>query len=106
MLGDLEQFVRRIGAAVDPMRSSRQGDVTVGVDHARDDRRAARVDHAGFLWEIALIGSRSDPDDTVAVDEHAHTSPGGLRWSVRERCVSIENPGMWGYERTGMRRVA
>src|SRR5437879_7848503 len=43
VLRDLEQLLRRIGPAVDPMRSSGKREVAVGIDHARDDRRASGV---------------------------------------------------------------
>src|SRR5207245_1654200 len=39
VLRDLEQLFRRIGPAIDPMRSSGESEVAVGIDHPWDDRR-------------------------------------------------------------------
>ena len=43
-LGDLEQALGRVRAAVDPVRAAGHGQVAVGVDHAGHDRRAGGVD--------------------------------------------------------------
>ena len=53
------------GDAVDPVRAARQGQVAVAVDHARDDRRAARVDDLESVRRAGvLLGvGRSDPAD-------------------------------------------
>src|SRR3989454_2994718 len=81
VLRDVEQFFRRIGTAVDPVRAARKGDVAVGIDHAGNDRRPSGIDDADARREIALIGPRTDPDDVACVDEKAHFFP--QRWPTR-----------------------
>jgi hypothetical protein len=75
VLRDLEQFFRRIGTAIDPMRTSGKREVAVGIDHPRDDRGAAGIDDADVRREGPLVGRRTDPDDAGLVDEDAHSFP-------------------------------
>src|SRR2546422_2057442 len=81
VLCHLEQFLRRIGPAVDPMRTAGKGDVAVGIDHAGDDRRAAGIDDVDVGWEVALIRAGTNPDDVARVDENAYLFP--ERWPGR-----------------------
>jgi hypothetical protein len=71
VLRDLEQFLRGIGTAVDPVGAAGKGHVAVGIDHARHDRGAAGIDHADVGRERAFIGGGTDPDDAAIVDEDA-----------------------------------
>jgi hypothetical protein len=75
VLRDLEKFFRRIGPAVDPMRPSGKGEVTVGIDHPRDDRRAASVDDADVGRQRRFVGGRAQPHDAAIGDENAHALP-------------------------------
>src|SRR2546427_13080657 len=63
------------------MRTAGKGDVAVGIDHAGDDRRAARIDDADVGWEVALVRTGTNPDDVARVDENAHLFP--ERWPGR-----------------------
>jgi len=75
VLRDVEQVLRRIGAAVDPMGAAGKGDVAVGIDHAGNDRGPSGIDDADVRREIALIGTRTDPDHVACVAQKAHTFP-------------------------------
>ncbi len=90
VLRDFEQFIRGIGPAVDPVRASGEGDVAVGVDHSRDDRRAACVDHVDVAREISFVRSGPDPEDAASVHEDAHALPKGGAAPVREGGVPVE----------------
>src|SRR2546427_1034196 len=81
VLRDVEQFVRRISTAVDPKRAAGKGDMAVGIDHAGNDCGSARIDDVDVRREIALIGTRTDPDHVASVDEKAHVFP--QRWPTR-----------------------
>src|SRR5437867_1737792 len=63
------------------MRTAGKGDVAVGIDHAGDDRRAAGIDDVDVGWEVALIRTRTNPDDVASVDENAYLFP--ERWPGR-----------------------
>src|SRR2546426_9014128 len=91
VLRDLEQFLRRIGTAVDPVRAAGKRDVAVGIDHAWNDRGATGVDDVDVRWKGALIATRTNPDHVARVDEDAHLLP--QRWSARvgKGCVPIQS---------------
>src|SRR6185437_9730073 len=90
-LGDLEQDFAWVGAAVDPVRPARQGQVAVPVDHAGHDRGPARVHDLAASGQLPLVAGRPDPADGVLLDEHAHAQPelGGA--AVGHRRVAIDH---------------
>jgi hypothetical protein len=90
VLGDIEQFLGRVEPAVNPVRAAGKRNVAVGVDHPRDDRRAARVDDVDVSRKITLVGGRTDPDDTAPIDEDAHAFPQRGTGPVSEGRVSIQ----------------
>src|SRR2546426_8638972 len=63
------------------MRTAGKGDVAVGIDHAGDDRRPSGIDDVDVGWEVALIRTRTNPDDVARVHENAHLFP--ERWPGR-----------------------
>src|SRR5881397_4375509 len=67
VLRDLEQFLRRIGTAVNPVRTAGKRDVAVGIDHAWNDRGATGVDDADVRRKGALIATRTNPDHVARV---------------------------------------
>jgi len=97
VLRHLEQFLGRIGAAVDPVRAAGKRDVAVRIDHPRDDRRAARVDHADVRGQVAFIGRGTHPDDAAIVHEDAHAFPQGRSRPIRKGGVPIECGAMRGH---------
>jgi hypothetical protein len=90
VLRDLEQVFRRIGPAVDPMRTSGEREVTVGVDHPRDNRRATRVDDADVGRQGRFVGGRAQPRDVAIRDKNAHTFSKGRTRHVGEGRVPVE----------------
>src|SRR6266511_3434703 len=78
-----------VAAAFDPMRSTREGEMTVAVDHPGDDRGAACVDHlsvAGILLRVAW----TDPRDATLVHEHAHAKLERRRAPVGKCRIAIQ----------------
>ena len=89
VLGVAQQLLGGVVAAFDPVRSTREGEMAVAVDHARHDRGAAGVDHfrvAGILFRVG----RTDPCDAAALDKHAHAELEPGRAPIGQRRVAIE----------------
>src|SRR5947208_661884 len=101
VLRDLEQLLRRIGPAVDPMRASREREVAVRIDHPRDDRRSSGVDDAHIPREGAFVGRRADPHNPAVADEDADPFPQGRSRTVCESRVAIHDGSIRGHRATG-----
>ncbi len=106
MLGHLEQLLGSVESPVDPVGASGEGEVAVGIDHARDDGRTSRVDHTNVRWEVALIRCGMDPGNTSIVHEDAHAFLEGWSCPVCEGSISIEYGSRLRHGFPGMRRLA
>ena len=89
-LGDGEEPLGRIVDAIDPVGAAGQGQVAVAVDHARHERRAARVDDVGSARNLALVVARTDPCDHAVRNEDARAQPQTIRAPVGEGTVPVE----------------
>ena len=93
--------IGRITPARDPVRAAGQGQMAMPVDHARDDRRAARVDDleirrrpaaGGNTQTRVLLGiGRADPDDQVVDREDADPELQALAAAVGQRGIAVED---------------
>src|SRR5439155_5683966 len=101
VLCDLEELLRRIGPAVDPMRSSGKREVAVGIDHPGDDRRSSGVDDAHIPREGAFVGRRADPHNPAVADEDADPFTQGRSRAVCESCVAIHDGSIRSHRTTG-----
>src|SRR5690606_15807360 len=71
VLGHVEQALGRVQAALDPVRSTGEGQVAVAVDHAGHHGAAGGVDDLGVTG-VGFVTGGADPGDPVVLDQDAH----------------------------------